>query len=72
MATQQPTLANQKPFQPPQAYMHISACMVEKARVYTENYQEPLHTHTPPFSGSCIKWTRACENHGKSEIMEQV
>jgi hypothetical protein len=50
MKIQQPTLVNRKPSQSPRAYMHISACMVEMARVYTENYQEPLHTHTPLFS----------------------
>ena len=50
MIIQQPTLVNQKPSQSPQAYMHISTCMVEMARVYTENYQEPLHTHTLLFS----------------------
>ena len=50
MIIQQPTLANQKPSQSPQAYMHISACTVEMARVYTENYQEPLHIHTLLFS----------------------
>ena len=57
MIIQQPTLVNQKPSQPPQAYMHISICMVEMARGYIENYQEPLHTHTPLFSVSCIGMT---------------
>lgn len=54
MIIQQSTLVNQKPSPPPQAYMHIPACMVGMARVYTEDYQEPLHTHTPLFSVSCI------------------
>jgi hypothetical protein len=35
--------------------MHISAYMVEMAREYTGNYQEPLHTHTPLSSVSRIE-----------------
>jgi hypothetical protein len=55
MIIEQPTLVNQKSSQPPQAYMHISACMVEMTSEYTENCQEPLHTHKPLFSVSCIR-----------------